>query len=367
MTAENPFARAFRAFASSDEFAYTQTETVSWPIPYLLPPGLTLMTGGAHCGKTSLAYQLALHVARGQNAFDEASDLRATSGHAFFLGLDSSDDHLKRLAKRYLKAHPETRLPSMMRITNTWKDLTPDEGLAELQREFSLYPDVRLFVIDNLASLRTLFRGNDRKLFTLLRSIAEQQGISILLLHTARASTPLATYADHHLHLKRHAISSYYHLDVVGRDMAPTSFQLYCRPDAISFRLVTCEEEFALATHGAQRAPTSERMALLSVFIASDKEVLTPSQMAAALEVDEFCVRHVLEKMLRARLLTSPTRQHYALSASIMPLLAALLDQYPRLPNLKLEDLPEPTEAEEKALAEAQPISAESEADTNAA
>lgn len=79
-------------------------------------------------------------------------------------------------------------------ITNTWHALTPEEGLKELRGWFDLYPDKRLLVIDNLVDLRTLFKGNDRKLFSLLRSMAEQENISILLLHTCRASSPLVSY-----------------------------------------------------------------------------------------------------------------------------------------------------------------------------
>lgn len=361
MNADTSFTRPFMPFKPLDELPATRIDPATWPLPQVLPPGLTLMTGNPHCGKTSLAYQFALRAAQGQCAFTRMDDAQTSQkGHVLFLALDSSVDHLGQLTTRYLEAHPGAALPRNVSITNTCKALTPEEGLAELQAEFDRHPHVSLLVIDNLTALRTLFRGNDRKLFMLLRALAEQRCVSVLLLHTARASTPLATYIDHHLHLTRLTISSYYQLDVIGRQSAPRSYQLYCRPNAIDFRAVSTEEEFALATHGAQRAPTPECMALLSVFVLSDKDMLTPSQMAAALGIDEFCVRHVLDRMLRARLLVSPARQHYALSDSLKPLLDALFDQYPILPNFAVEELPTPTEAEMEALEEPSPKKAAS-------
>lgn len=355
MSTEHPFTRPFQPFRSLAKLPPTRIDAASWPIPDVLPPGLTLLTGESYSGKTSLAYQLALCAAQGRSAFHEDDETERPPRHVLFLGLDSSSDHLGSLAQRYLDLHPETALPEQMYVTNTWKELTPEEGLAELQAEFDSHPDVCLFVIDNLANLRTLFRGNDRKLFALLRSLAEQRGIGILLLHSAKASTPLVTYVDHHLHLKRLAISCYYHLDAVGHLLAPTAYQLYCPSNGIDFQLVNRDEEYALATHGGQRMPTPERMALLSVFEICDKEVLTPSQIAAALDLDEYSVKHILGKMLRAHLLISPARQRYALSPSIKPLLRALFDQYPFLPDFAVEELPPPTEAEMKALEEKAP------------
>lgn len=344
MTTRSPFSRPLTFFSPLKNFYMAQPEKAPWIIPNLLPPGLTLLTGAPCSGKTSLACQLMLHIALGLDAFKGADNLRASSpGHVLYLGLELSSQRIGELCQRFLAAHPDTVIPPHVSATNTIKPLTPDEGLRELQEEFARHPDLRLLVIDNLDTLRLRFKGNDRKLFALLRSIAEQQNISILLLHTARASSPLVAYADHHLHISRHAVASYYQVDVLGDSTAHASYQLHCPLDGIHFRLATLDECLALDLGGTQKMLTQERVVIIRLFEASNC-ALTPSQVAAMLKLDRESVKLVMDKMLRANLLCSPSPLHYALNPSLKPILTSLRAQYPIQLDIDMTIIPLPIE-----------------------
>ncbi|GHO46500.1 AAA family ATPase [Ktedonospora formicarum] len=349
MTTLNPFSRLSTPFLDLADLAHEPAEPTPWAFANLLAPGLTLLTGDAFSGKTSLAYHLMLRVALGLNAFDGASDMSSNSGRATFLGLDSSSNHLSSLAKRFLAAHPGISLPTNIRINNTQKPLTTEEGLQELYEEFISHPDQRLFVIDNLTSLRHLFKGRDRKLFAFLRTIAESQQVCIMIVHTSRVTPSLVSAVDTHLHLKRYAISNFYQLTIRGKMLTSTTRQLYCPVSGINFRLLTTQELFGLTAHSAQRSMRRERVEVLRVFAAFGPAALTPSQIAAALDVDIETIKIILRPMVRTHLLVSPKRFHYQLSPTIKPLLNAILEQHTFLQPLAVSMLPQPSESEIQA------------------
>lgn len=329
----NLFARPFMPFTGLNDLIPTSAMVNIWPIQNLLPAGLTLLSGESRSGKTSLALQLMLNVAQGQSSFagdgpDDSQPFKSTRGRAFYLGLDHSLLRLHELRSRLLAARPGTPPPNNLFFTNTWTPLTPTEGLHELQNWLTNYPDTRLLVIDNLASLRPLFKGNDRELLALLRRLAEQYNISILVLHTCKRSSSLTASVDHHLHLKRLPVSNYYHLDILGSSLAPFSLTLHSPTSHIQFRHASLQESLALTTLSAHKTLTPERLAILHLIHACEQP-LSPAQITAALDLDYTCVRQLLSKMVKANLLTTISHGHYTLHPFIKPLVPELLAQNP--------------------------------------
>ncbi|EFH87036.1 helix-turn-helix domain-containing ATP-binding protein [Ktedonobacter racemifer] len=269
------------------------------------------------------------------NAPDDSQPFKSTRGRAFYLGLDHSLLRLHDLRSRLLAAQPGTPPPNNLFFTNTWAPLTPTEGLPELQSWLSNYSDIRLLVIDNLASLRPLFKGNDRELLALLRRLAEQQNISILVLHTCKRSSSLIASVDHHLHLKRLPVSNYYHLDILGSSLAPFSLTLHCPTSHIHFRHTSLAESLALTTLSAHKALTPERLAILHL-IHTCEHPLSPAQITAALGLDYTCVRPLLSKMVKANLLTTISHGRYTLHPFIKPLVPELLAQHPCQPKFEI-------------------------------
>ncbi|WP_236600347.1 AAA family ATPase [Ktedonobacter sp. SOSP1-85] len=329
----NLFARPFMPFTGLNDLIQPSPITSTWPIHNLLPAGLTLLSGDPRSGKTSLALQLMLNVAQGQPSFAgedhaDSQPFTSTRGRAFYLGLDHSLLRLHELRAHLLAAQPGTPPPNNLFLSNTWTPLTPTEGLHELQSWLTNSPDTRLLVIDNLASLRPLFKGNDRELLALLRRLAEQYDISILVLHTCKRSSPLSASVDHHLHLKRLPVSNFYHLDVLGSSLAPFSLTLHSPTSQIRFRHASLQECLALTTLGAHKTLTPERLAILHLVHTCDQP-LSPAQITAALGLDYTCVRQLLSKMVKANLLTTVSHGHYTLHPFIKPLTSELLAQHP--------------------------------------
>lgn len=337
----------------------TPLARADWPIENLLAPGLTLLSGDPRSGKTSLAFQLMQHVTHGTRAFGSEEDFASVERGVLYFGLDLSLLRMRELYARYAEAHGETQPGARCHLTNSWPALTPEGGLQQLETWLASHPDTRLLVIDNLVALRRLFKGNDRELMALLRRLAEQQEISILLLHTCKPSSPLIGYADHHLHLKRLNVPSYYRLDVLGTALEPTSHHLYCAPGTLRFELAAPEDKLALSTLNARKAFSRERLAILSLFQERDC-LLTPAQVAEDLQINLVNARQVLHTMAAANMLSVPRYGHYALDPHIAPLLPELL-----LRNPILAELTEQPEAIEQPPEVAEPHDTNNTNDTN--
>lgn len=295
-----------------------------WPIENLLAPGLTLLSGAPRSGKTSLAYQLMQHVAHGTHAFGQPEQFHTRQHSVLYLALDTPTTGLVQLNERYSVSHSGQSPSERCHLTNTWSPLTEREGLQELETWLSVHMDVRLLVIDNLAALRALFKGNDRELLGILRRLAEHLQISILLLHTCAPSSPLVAHVDHHLHLKRLKTPSYYCLDVLGTLLKPASHLLYCPIDAMQFQFAEPADTFAIETLNAPKALSPERLTILRLFH-EQATPLPPTQIASTLAMSPVNVRQLLHSMTSSHMLTSPSYGHYALAPSIVPLLPELL------------------------------------------
>lgn len=350
------FARPLMPFTSFSDLPAPSFLPQPWIIQNLLPVGLTLLSGEPRCGKTSLSQQLMLDIATGTTPFgthdstlDDASQhLRPRRGSIFYLSLTSSTPHLHEIRSRICASRPDIRALGNLFVTNAFKSLAPGEGLQDLCGWIHCYADSCMLVIDDLASLRSLFPGNDRELLVLLRRLAEDHQISILLLHSCKRSSPLAAQVDHHLHLKRLPASTFYMLEVHGNRLLPTSHLLHCPADRLSFRLASLEEERALDALSAHKTLTRERLALLRLFDEYGS-TLTPRQVAALLQLDYDCARQLLSKMVKANLLTAPARGHYAVHPFIKPLVPSLLAHHPFLPKYDTAHIPADEEKEVEA------------------
>ncbi|GHO50004.1 AAA family ATPase [Ktedonospora formicarum] len=340
------FSRSPLPFHTSiSHFRSPNRNPVPFSISNLLPIGLTLLSGASRQGKTSLALHLAYDVFRGIPALnshvptipDSEQPYATMRGRVHYLALDSSTDTIQQLTDR-LFAPTENLDLRHFYLTNTLEPLTLEGGLLNLCANLAS-PDVRLLVIDNLACVRKLFEGTDHELLDLLRQIAEQTQTSILLLHTCKRSSPLATHVDHQLHLTRLPIASYYQLESLTRKHQPSTLLLHCPPEANYFRIVTLAEETSLCILNARKVLSPERITILDLLQSSQRD-LTPRQIAATLNLDYDCVRQILSKMVSANLLTTSERGHYIIHPFIHKLLPALLAHTSLIPRFSLSAIP---------------------------
>ncbi|GHO42431.1 AAA family ATPase [Ktedonospora formicarum] len=324
--------------------SHVLTEGIA-PIANLIPIGLSLLTGEEFSGKTSLALQLGLHIATGTPPFEATGALARHfdtpfGNKALYLALGSSALHIHTLQNRLSTPSSPTGKPNRLLVKNTWAHLNMENGLQHLHDHLLGAPNTRLIVLDDLPSLRRLFRGNDRDLFFILRRFAEQHNIAILIMQTAKRSTSLSALVDTHLHLKRLSIDSYARLEVSGRYTRAATHLLYCPSDRIQYRFATMRERVALETISAHKIISTERLLILHLMRDCALN-LTPKQIATVLDLDYDCVRHILSKMVRANLLLLTQRGHYAIHPFIQPLLDAILDQDTFLTSFIYAPIPE--------------------------
>lgn len=321
------FARPHMPIMSFHALSLEPIPDVSDAISNLLPPGLTLLSGPPHCGKTSFALQLMHAVATGELLFGEDRRFQPSQGRVLYLGLQHSKLTLHLLQRRLAAAHQEIQVPETLECTNTWAALTLDEGLRDLEDWLTTYAETcRLLVIDNLDALRSLFRGKDRDLLALLRRLAERHDMSVLLVHTCKISSPLIDYAEHHLRLKPLSLPDYCQLDVSGTSLHRESYLFHASPEQVAFRLLGAEEMLALDTLSAHKVLTRERLDVLRLFHERGG-ILSPAEVAEALGDDSVNVRQRLHGMVRARLLHSPAYGRYEVHPDLCSFLPHLLER----------------------------------------
>lgn len=321
------FARPHMPITTFNALSMEPALYVPAAISNLLLPGLTLLTGPTHCGKTSFALQLMQAVATGELPFGEDLRFQPVKGSVLYLGLQHSRLQLQTLQGRLSITHRGTPVPGNIHCTNNWGPLTPDEGLRDLETWLTTHAeDLRLLVIDNFDELRALFRGKDRDLLALLRRAAERFRISVLLLHTCKPSSPLIDYAEHHLQLKRLSVPEYCQLEVSSASLRPESHLFYSTPEQIEFRLVDAEEALALDKLSAHKVLTPERLEALALFHERGGP-LSPADVAEALSYDSVNARQLLHGMVRAHLLCSPAYGRYEIHPALRGFLPRLLGQ----------------------------------------
>ena len=205
---------------------------LKWLVAGVLPEGVTLLVSPPKVGKTRLATQLAIAMASGGYALNNA-DTRAEKIGVLFLALESGD----RRAQKDLKQLSDTP-PDGLHFSSTWARLS-EGGAADLERWLDDHPTVRLIVVDTLAKVRDRGHGGkgfmysaDYDVGAAIKSIADSRGISILILHhsnklgdhapdlldTISGSTGVTGSVDHILIIKRERLQADGLLTLISRD-----------------------------------------------------------------------------------------------------------------------------------------------------
>ena len=198
----------------------------------LLAKGLFVLAGATKAGKSWLVLDICLAVAGGRKVLDRAT----TQGSALYLCLEDDYDRIQN------RLYELTDEPAEGLYFSKFAD-SIGEGLEEQIAEFkSEHNDLRLVVIDTLQKVRNETEssyGGDYRELSVLKSLADQLGITILLVHHTRkaadidpynmisGSTGISGCADGQLVLKKdkrcgtHAV-----LYATGRDYADQELSL---------------------------------------------------------------------------------------------------------------------------------------------
>ena len=133
---------------------------IKYAVPGLIPEGCSILAGRPKLGKSWLALDIALAVARGNYCL---GDFKCEQGDVLYLALE---DNGRRLRSRVEKVSPPLALdswPKALDFATEW-ERCDEGGLDKLRQWADLKPNPRLIIVDVLAQFRS-GRGNSETFY----------------------------------------------------------------------------------------------------------------------------------------------------------------------------------------------------------
>lgn len=287
---------------------------IKWIVPMYLPEGCTILAGRPKLGKSWLALDIALAVARGDYCL---GDIQCPQGDVLYLALE---DNARRLKSRIEKVSPpqcETKWPYSLELATEWPR-SEEGGLDALREWVDSKENPRLIIVDVLAQFRTA-RGSQEGLYEAdyravkgLQELASEYGIAVVIVHHVRKGTGdidpfeqvsgtlgLTGAADTTVVLNRD--SSGCTLYARGRDL-----EEYER--ACTFDRTTCR--WTVQGEASEVRRTDERGRILAVLEDADSP-LRPGEIAILSDMKRANVDRLLGKMVKAGEVTKQGRGQY--------------------------------------------------------
>ena len=264
---------------------------VSFLVDELIPEGLHILAGAPKIGKSWLALWLCLCVSQGQPLWNFA----VTQGEVLYLSLEDSYRRIQSRLFDLTEDAPPTLHFAIM--ADTLK-----HGLEQQIEQFlTEHPATKLVVIDTLQRVRGT--GSDSNLYAnddqdigLLKKLADNQHIAILLIHHLRklhdddpmnmisGSTGLSGAADSTFVLQKHSrLANIASLHCTGRDIPDRTLKLEFGVEDHVWKLL----EDSKSCSGASKISTLQLVHLFSELLRADPEYLgSPSALSAKIDPD---------------------------------------------------------------------------------
>ena len=265
------------------------------PTPFLvdelISEGLHILAGAPKIGKSWLALWLCLCVSQGQPLWNFA----ATQGEVLYLSLE---DSFQRIQTRLFDLTEDAPLTLHFAILAD----TLKHGLEQQIEQFlTEHPATKLVVIDTLQRVRNA--GSDSNLYAndyqdigLLKKLADNQHIAILLIHHLRklhdddpmnmisGSTGLSGAADSTFVLQKNARSANAAtLHCTGRDIPDRTLKLELGEDDHVWKMLSDSKTCT----GASKISALQIVHLFSALLSADLEYTgTPSALSAKIDPD---------------------------------------------------------------------------------
>ena len=265
------------------------------PTPFLvdelIPEGLHILAGAPKIGKSWLALWLCLCVSQGQPLWNFA----VTQGEVLYLSLE---DSYRRIQSRLFDLTEDA--PSTLHFAIMADTLK--HGLEQQIEQFLMeHPTTKLVVIDTLQRVRGT--GSDSNLYAndyqdigLLKKLADDQHIAILLIHHLRklhdddpmnmisGSTGLSGAADSTFVLQKHSrLANIASLHCTGRDIPDRTLKLEFGEEDHIWKLL----EDSKTCSGASKISTLQLVHLFSELLRADPTYLgSPSALSAKIDPD---------------------------------------------------------------------------------
>jgi hypothetical protein len=285
---------------------------VQYAVEGYVAEGLTLLAGKPKIGKSWMALDFAMAIAKGGVAL---GSIPCKQGTVLYCALE---DNQRRLQRRLRQLYgDETSWPKAFHFTTQLPRV--DEGGLEWLEDWILANDPILVIIDTLAAVRPRIRAEhsydaDYGALAPLQKMAGELKVSIVAIHHLRkmasddpldaisGTTGLTGAADTALVLRRdgHGVTLYGR----GRDVEEVDV-------AVQFE----NGHWRLLGEASEVRRSEEREAILSVLEAAG-EPLGPKEIAGALDQPDNNVKQLLFKMVAAGEVQKERRGKYTLPAN---------------------------------------------------
>ncbi len=265
------------------------------PVPFLveelLPEGLHILAGAPKIGKSWLALWLCLCIAQGQPLWNFA----VTQGEVLYLSLEDSYRRIQSRLFDLTEDAPPTLHFAI--LADTLK-----HGLEQQIEQFlTEHPTTKLVVIDTLQRVRGT--GSDSNLYAndyqdigLLKKLADNQHIAILLIHHLRklhdddpmnmisGSTGLSGAADSTFVLQKSSrLANIASLHCTGRDIPDRTLRLELGEEDHVWKLLADSKTCT----GASKISALQLVQLFSALLSADPAYTsTPSALSAKIDPD---------------------------------------------------------------------------------
>ena len=266
-------------------------EPTHFLVDELIPEGLHILAGAPKIGKSWLALWLCLCVAQGQPLWNFAT----TQGEVLYLSLEDSFQRIQtRLFDLTEDAPPTLHFAIMADTLRHGLEQQIEQFLAE-------HPTTKLVVIDTLQRVRSA--GGDSNLYAndyqdvgLLKQLADQHHIAILLIHHLRklhdddpmnmisGSTGLSGAADSAFVLQKNARSANAaSLHCTGHDIPDRTLKLELDEDDHVWKLLADSKTCS----SASKISSLQLVQLFSALLSADPTYSgTPSALSAKIDPD---------------------------------------------------------------------------------
>ena len=247
---------------SAREIMKTEFPDLPWVIPGLIPPGLTVLASRPKLGKSWFCLGMGLGVATGGTVLGEVEV--PTSRGVLYITLE---DTVRRLQSRLEIILQDDQPPEQFHFALRWPQLD-NGGVKALDDWMKENPETGLIIIDTLARIRGSGRGamydNDYEKMAQLKSIADNHGIGIIVVHHLRkteakdildmvsGSTGLTGAADNVAILRRDRSSADANLFLGGREMEDQDLALKFDSDRGSWLIMGPSDEYQLTVERRQ-------------------------------------------------------------------------------------------------------------------
>jgi len=276
---------------------------IKWVVPGYLPEGCTILAGRPKLGKSWLALDIALAVARGTYCLGE---VKCTQGAVLYLALE---DNLRRLKSRVEKVTPPAShepWPKEISFATEWPRCE-NGGLEKIKAWLKAANNPRLVIVDVLAQFRsgridneTLYEADYQSLKA-LQELASAFNIGVLVIHHVRKGSGdidpfervsgtmgLTGAADTALILDRSGEGC----SLYGRGRDIEEFE-----KAVTFNKENCR--WSVQGDAMEVRRTDERSQILET-LRDSGDAMSPTDIAAMTGMKNANVRKLLGKLVKA-------------------------------------------------------------------